>query len=32
MTLKNLSGQAAYIFKEPDFDVDRIVGVANIKI
>lgn len=32
MTLRNLSGQAAYIFEEPEFDVDRIVGVANIKI
>lgn len=32
MTLKNLRGRVAWIFEEPDFDVDDIVGVANIKL
>ena len=32
MTLKNLQGRVAWIFKEDDFDVDQIVGVKNIKI
>lgn len=32
MELKNLRGRVAWIFSEPDFDVDDIVGVANIKI
>lgn len=32
MALKNLSGRAAWIFDEVDFDVDQIVGVKNIKI
>ncbi len=32
MALKNLTGRAAWIFDEVDFDVDQIVGVKNIKI
>ena len=32
MTLQNLKGRVAFIFKEIDFDVDQIVGVKNIKI
>ena len=32
MTLQNLRGRVAFIFDEPDFDVDQIVGVKNIKI
>ncbi len=32
MTLQNLRGRVAWIFTEPDFDVDQIVGVKNIKI
>jgi 3-isopropylmalate/(R)-2-methylmalate dehydratase small subunit len=31
-TLPNLRGRVAFIFDEPDFDVDQIVGVKNIKI
>jgi 3-isopropylmalate/(R)-2-methylmalate dehydratase small subunit len=32
MALKNLHGRVAWIFPEKDFDVDDIVGVANIKL
>lgn len=32
MTLQPLEGRVAFAFEEPEFDVDRIVGVANIKI
>lgn len=32
MALENLRGRIAYIFEEVDFDVDRIIGVQNIKI
>jgi 3-isopropylmalate/(R)-2-methylmalate dehydratase small subunit len=32
VTLKNLRGRVAWIFDEPDFDIDDIVGVANIKL
>lgn len=32
MALNNLKGRVAWIFDETDFDVDRIIGVANIKI
>lgn len=32
MSLTNLRGRVAFIFDEPDFDVDQIVGVKNIKI
>jgi 3-isopropylmalate/(R)-2-methylmalate dehydratase small subunit len=32
MTLTNLRGRVAWIFKEEDFDVDQIIGVKNIKI
>jgi 3-isopropylmalate/(R)-2-methylmalate dehydratase small subunit len=32
MALQNLRGRVAWIFTERDFDVDDIVGVANIKI
>jgi 3-isopropylmalate/(R)-2-methylmalate dehydratase small subunit len=30
--MHNLDGRIAFIFEEIDFDVDQIVGVANIKI
>lgn len=32
MALDNLRGRVAWIFEETDFDVDRIIGVQNIKI
>jgi 3-isopropylmalate/(R)-2-methylmalate dehydratase small subunit len=32
MALKNLRGRVAFVFTEPDFDVDQIVGVKNIKL
>ncbi|MCC6007419.1 MAG: hypothetical protein JJU40_07060 [Rhodobacteraceae bacterium] len=32
MALENLRGRVAWIFDEPDFDVDAIVGVSNIKL
>ena len=32
MTLPNLHGRAAWIFKEDDFDIDLIIGIKNIKI
>lgn len=32
MALENLKGRAAYIFEETDFDIDRIIGVQNIKV
>ena len=32
MALHNLRGRVAFIFDEPDFDVDQIVGVKNIKV
>lgn len=32
MTLQPLEGRIAFVFEEPEFDVDRIIGVANIKI
>ncbi|MCR9125653.1 MAG: hypothetical protein NXH82_05960 [Rhodobacteraceae bacterium] len=32
MALANLRGRVAWVFDEPDFDVDQIVGVKNIKI
>jgi 3-isopropylmalate/(R)-2-methylmalate dehydratase small subunit len=32
MALQALEGRVAYVFEESEFDVDRIVGVANIKI
>jgi 3-isopropylmalate/(R)-2-methylmalate dehydratase small subunit len=32
MALTNLRGRVAFIFTEPDFDVDQIVGVKNIKL
>lgn len=32
MTLQNMRGRVAWKFEEPDFDVDDIVGVANIKL
>ena len=32
MALKNLKGRVAYIFSESEFDIDRIIGVANIKM
>lgn len=32
MTLPNLRGRVAFIFRETDFDVDQIVGVKNIRI
>ena len=32
MSLPDLHGRAAWIFKESDFDVDQIIGVKNIKL
>ena len=32
MSLKNMTGRAAWIFYEENFDVDRIVGIQNIKV
>lgn len=32
MTLQNLKGRVAWVFDEPDFDVDQIIGVKNIRI
>lgn len=32
MALQPLEGRVAFVFEEHEFDVDRIVGVANIKI
>ena len=32
MGLQNLRGRVAWIFEDKDFDVDDIVGVANIKL
>ena len=32
MALKNLLGRVAFMFTEPDFDVDQIIGVKNIKL
>ncbi len=32
MEIKNLRGRVAFIFDEPDFDIDQIVGVKNIKV
>jgi 3-isopropylmalate/(R)-2-methylmalate dehydratase small subunit len=31
-SLPPLRGRVAFVFEEPDFDVDQIVGVKNIKI
>ena len=30
--LPRLAGRVAFVFDEPDFDVDQIIGVENIKI
>ncbi len=32
MSLKNLQGRVAWVFDEDDYDIDLIIGVANIKI
>ena len=32
MQMPTVRGRAAYIFAEPDFDVDQIIGVKNIKL
>ncbi|SEJ80274.1 MULTISPECIES: 3-isopropylmalate dehydratase [unclassified Variovorax] len=32
MSMSNLQGRAAWVFKEDDFDIDLIVGIKNIKI
>ena len=32
MTLQDMTGRAAWIFGEENFDVDQIVGIKNIKI
>jgi 3-isopropylmalate/(R)-2-methylmalate dehydratase small subunit len=32
MTLPNLRGRVAWVFDEPDYDIDLIIGVRNIKI
>jgi 3-isopropylmalate/(R)-2-methylmalate dehydratase small subunit len=32
MSLPNLRGRVAWVFDEPDYDIDLIIGVGNIKI
>jgi len=32
MSLSNLKGRVAWVFDEADYDIDRIIGVKNIKI
>ena len=32
MSLTNLQGRVAWVFTEDDYDIDRIIGVRNIKI
>lgn len=32
MSLANVSGRAAWVFTEDDYDIDLIIGVRNIKI
>lgn len=32
MSLANLQGRVAWVFTEDDYDIDRIIGVRNIKI
>ncbi len=32
MKMPTVRGRAAYVFTEPDFDVDQIIGVKNIKL
>lgn len=32
MSLNNLKGRVAWVFDEADYDIDRIIGVKNIKI
>ncbi len=32
MEIQNLKGRVAFIFDEPNFDIDQIVGVKNIKV
>lgn len=32
MSLRNMHGRVAWVFDEDDFDIDLIIGVANIKI
>jgi len=32
MKLMNLRGRVAFVFDEPNFDIDQIVGVNNIKV
>lgn len=32
MTLPNFRGRVAWVFDEPDYDIDLIIGVSNIKI
>lgn len=32
MSLCNLKGRVAWVFDEADYDIDRIIGVKNIKI
>jgi 3-isopropylmalate/(R)-2-methylmalate dehydratase small subunit len=32
MSLPNLQGRVAWVFTEDDYDIDRIIGVRNIKI
>ena len=32
MSLQNLRGRVAWVFEEDDFDIDRIIGISNIKI
>ena len=32
MALQNIHGRVAFVFDEPNFDVDQIIGVKNIKL
>jgi 3-isopropylmalate/(R)-2-methylmalate dehydratase small subunit len=32
MTLHNIDGRVAWVFREDNFDVDQIIGVENIKV
>ena len=32
MSLPDLRGRAVWVFREDDYDIDRIIGVENIKI
>lgn len=32
MSLRNLRGRVAWVFDEDNFDIDRIIGISNLKI